>query len=273
LRLQAYDITLGVQLMSVQVQQGGQAAVKVATEVSPNASFTQTINHILRTCQAQNQYATAAVIAENGVADAAITPAKITATTPQMVQEFAAVDHKMLLGLYSNSLKTEETTASEVSPNSSEKRKADPSPALEFRKQKKNCREKTRRKELADRFNNLSTLCFGTNSSRMDKSQVLDRAIDLIKQFRPALLALLNESCSSTNIYKDENDPNAVQNEKSFSEMQVYDLLQLAQKHVCFQQMEGETVPASEELSEDIEEAIGLAALSEALVIDSTRNA
>jgi len=243
-----------------------------------DSSFTQTINHILRTCQARNEYAVAAVIAKNGVVDAAIAPAKITATMPQIVQEVAAVDHKLLLqGLYSNSLKPEETaelTASEVSPDSSKKRKADQSPALEFRKQKKNSREKTRRKELADRFNILSKLCFGTNSSRMDKSQVLDRAIDLIKQFRPALLALLNESCTSTNIYNDENDPNAVQNEKSFSEMQVYDLLQIAQKQVCFQQMvEDETVQASEEISEDVEEPVGLAALSDlALVIDSTRN-
>ena len=79
----------------------------------------------------------------------------------------------------------------------------------------------------------------------------------------------------------DQTNPNALQtesNEKSFSQMQVYDLLQLAQKQVCFQNYEctdtNYMLPAASEEAEEIEEpvglaATGLAALSEALVIDS----
>jgi len=56
------------------------------------------------------------------------------------------------------------------------------------RKDRKNKREQERRKEINDRFIVLSDLLFGSKfSGRVDKTQILDRAIELLKNSPPVI--------------------------------------------------------------------------------------
>lgn len=147
--------------------------------------------------------------------------------TPTPGSEYGSVDY--ILKLNSN-----QAVDPRLDPNFSNlyvrKRKStSPNVMVHSRKQRKNIREQQRRKELADRFDVLSKLCFGSCSSRIDKSQILDRAIVIIEHVQKIVDHPLDNAPLPREL--DPAEAHRVKAENCSLRMQLFNIMRVTQEN------------------------------------------